>query len=611
MIRLFIILTLLVHGLLAAPFEDHWAFRPPTRAEIPKESWGNNTLDKFIAAKNRAHNLTPNPPEDPARLIRRLTLDLTGLPPSPQQVASFREIAAQDFSTAVELATSRLLATDEYAEHFARHWLHATRYSDTPRSQSDASLTLWPYRDWVIRAFRQNMPFDQFTREQIAGDLLPNATPPQRIATGFHRALSSPHKSNQPHPSLSTHDDEARYADDQVAITSAIWLGLSAGCAACHDHKSDPISQRDFYALSAFFRNTSTVPTAQNKIAHAPLIIQEKQGPAFAHLLEHGEPALKKEKISADLPTFFRRAKTNLPQTQKSRLDLAEWLVSEQNPLTARVTANRIWAHFFGRGIVATTQDFGTTGAAPTHPQLLDTLALELLENNWDLQHLITLITSSATYQQSGLSRPLDPAELRDLALATSGLLVNKVGGPSVTPYHPTPPRETDEQKAPRPRIYLLETDDGLYRRSLYTSWEHASPPLNLAALDTPTSQIFCLRQPRPSSSPTHSAANPTQLIEASRLLATKALKQSTSFSQRLDTITMALIARTLNNEEQDVVKNALDHHLKKYREAPIRAAELLSVGESKPAPSLDQIELAAWSLITSQMFNLHETRTK
>ena len=927
-----------------APYEEHWSFLKPVKPTPPEFDWGNNDVDKFVVAKCLEKNLDPSPPEDTARLLRRLTFDLTGLPPTPEEVSAFREMAAQDLSTAVELTVARLLTTDAYAENFARHWLDAARYADTHGIHIDNYRAIWPYRDWVIEAFRKNMPFDQFTREQIAGDLLPNATLDQKIATGFNRCMPTTGEGG-----AISKEYEAIYAADQVSTTSAIWLGLSTGCAACHDHKFDPISQRDFYSLTAFFRNITMnamdrnqaehaptifaprqedrprlatleteitkidkalktrrqqakpdfkkwlesqtagdnqgnlgaenfdltlplnvadkhlqidkekinfegstrketsigeVPTLENlnlqlgdfvnlnardqvtftgylyleEKAHGPLIsrmdssanyrgwdlwlddgklgahfvdewpekaikavtakpleakkwhhftiiydgkakpnealtiylnfknvalsqshsgkidkietdaplrlggrhkgiamkgkaslhslkiarqklsiesiasfdvmtklqrfrnlpadqrdqdqenslfnhflvsvdpestrltsqrskflaeqkeikargsatliMEEKPGDAYAHILERGDYSLERDQVFAAIPEVFAFEQGD---RKLSRKDLADWLVSDKNPLTARVTVNRMWYYFFGRGIVETTEDFGIMGAQPTHPKLLDYLATELVDSGWDLHHIIKLITTSATYQQSAKANSanrekdsdnlylwrgpryrLEGEQLRDLALAAGGLLVDKFGGPPVKPYQPEGIWEAVAMKQSNTRFYKEDQGEGLYRRSLYTFWKRTAAPPSMEILNVPTREVFCVRRDRTNTPlATLVTMNDPQFVEASRALATRTLKQNQAFSQRLDFITLILMARTLSNEEQDVVRKALDHHLAYYQEKPELADELIAVGESKTDLSIPKHELAAWTLIASQIFNLDETLTK
>ncbi|MDB4680848.1 DUF1553 domain-containing protein, partial [Akkermansiaceae bacterium] len=292
---------------------------------------------------------------------------------------------------------------------------------------------------------------------------------------------------------------------------------------------------------------------------------------------------------------------------------------------------NRMWYYFFGRGIVETTEDFGIMGAQPTHPKLLDYLATELVDSGWDLHHIIKLITSSATYQQSaktisanrendsgnrylwrGPRYRLEGEQLRDLALAASGLLVDKIGGPPVKPYQPDGIWEAVAMKQSNTRFYKQDQGDGLYRRSIYTFWKRTAAPPNMEILNVPTREVFCVRRDRTNTPlATLVTMNDPQFVEAARVLATKTLKQNQAFSQRLDFITMILMARTLSNEEQEVVRKALDHHLAYYQEKPELADQLVSVGEFKTDTSIPKHELAAWTLIASQIFNLDETLSK
>jgi len=407
-----------------------------------------------------------------------------------------------------------------------------------------------------------------------------------------------------------------------------------------------PVDKRDKMQNEAIFNhyiNQADVPTRDLLAKKKPLadeldhlrsngavtlIMEEKKEPAFAHILERGEYSLERDKVFAAIPELFG---SKPKDAQLSRKDLAEWLVSNKNPLTARVTVNRIWYYFFGRGLVETTEDFGIMGARPTNPELLDFLAVEFMENNWDLQHIVSLITNSATYQQAAkvtsANREKDPTniylwrsprhrleaeQIRDLALSASGLLAHKIGGPSVKPYQPEGIWEAVAMTESNTRSYQQGQDEDLYRRSLYTFWKRTAAPPSMEIFNAPTREVFCVRRDI-TNTPLQAfvTLNDPQFIETSRQLASKALKASDSFSQRLDLITKALMSRTFANDEQALVKKALDHHLKRYTESPELAGELITVGASKPDPALPPTELAAWTLIASQIFNLDETLTK
>ena len=359
------------------------------------------------------------------------------------------------------------------------------------------------------------------------------------------------------------------------------------------------------------------------------LVMEEKKEPAFAHILDRGDYTLKKEKVTPAIPGLFKNQASK--DQNQSRKHLAEWLVSKENPLTARVTVNRLWYYFFGRGIVETTEDFGIMGARPTHSELLDFLAIEFIDSGWDMQHIIKLITASKVYQQSAkvtsqhrekdptnlyLARSprhrLEAEQIRDLALASSGLLINKTGGPPAKPYQPEGIWEAVAMKQSNTRYYKPDKGEGLYRRSVYTFWKRTAAPPSMEILNAPTREVFCVRRDR-TNTPLQAfvTLNDTQFIESSRELASLAMKASPAPNERLDYIAKALMARPFKDDEKAIITKALNHHLKRYKEDPELAAKLISVGESKADESLPPSELAAWTLVASQIFNLDETLTK
>ncbi|MDB4765662.1 DUF1553 domain-containing protein, partial [Akkermansiaceae bacterium] len=364
------------------------------------------------------------------------------------------------------------------------------------------------------------------------------------------------------------------------------------------------------------------------KAGSVTLVMKEKKEPAFAHILDRGEYSLKKEKVDAAIPELF---KDDASPGVQSRKQLAEWLVSENNPLTARVTVNRIWYYFFGRGLVETTEDFGIMGARPTHPELLDWLAVEFMESDWDTHHIIKLITSSATYQQSGNvtsnhrekdptnlylahhPRPrLEAEQIRDLALSASGLLVAKVGGPSVKPYQPGGIWEAVAMKSSTTRHYKQDKGESLYRRSLYTFWKRTAMNPAMEILNAPTRETFCVRRDV-TNTPLQAfvTLNDPQFVEATRNLATIALRESESFDHRLDAITQKFLSRIFENDEREIVRQTLSKVMSNYKTNPELAKSLITVGESPVDENLDPVDLASWTVIASQIFNLDETLTK
>jgi hypothetical protein len=931
-----------------AEYQPHWAFAPVQRPEPPAagDAWAANPIDRFIAEKLDAAGLEASPPEDVRRFHRRLTLDLTGLPPTPEETSAFVKASAADPRAATAAEADRLLASMASAEHFARHWLDAARYADTHGIHIDNYRAIWPYRDWVIRAFHANMPWDQFTLEQIAGDMLPDRTLDQQVATGFSRCLATTGEGG----AIADEYNEI-YAKDRVETVSAIWLGLTTGCAACHDHKFDPVSAKEFYELTAFFRNTpmsaldgnkadhppnvfvplvedrgrwaaipselasvekelagrdktarpdfeqwlakaavEAAPTADANLAiHLPLadaagpltgrvdgqprewpaeleridgplgkapvisgtavdlgdigsfsrkesvtfggfiriegtptgaviarmngaeafrgwdlylqagqvashvidnwsesaskvvadevlapgvwhhvmvtfdgskpgnqalaihlngklaksqtspntvgdqietqvplrlgarhgddsklngrvamqdfrfyrrllnegeisrlatdsvirhalalapeqrtkeqvdqlyqhfvshvdetarglrkrigelkgeqeairargsvslVMEEKKEEPYAHVLNRGVYSDKGEKVGPGTPAVLPPMPADAP---KNRLGLARWLSDPANPLPARVTMNRAWYYIFGTGIVESNDDFGIMGARPSHPKLLDWLAAEFVASGWDHRHMIRLMVTSETYRQSGKVSPeklekdpanrllsrgprirLDAEPIRDLALAASGLLSPKVGGPPVKPYQPEGIWEAVAMKESNTRHYKQDSGEALYRRSLYTLWKRTAAPATMEIFNAPTREVFCVRRDR-TNTPLQALAlmNDPQFIEASRELAARAMAHSSDPAERINFISLRLAGRTFEDAERTIVRETLDDLLENFRKQPEDAAKLVATGE-KPAPAdVDVPELAAWTMIASQILNLDETITR
>jgi len=918
-----------------ARYEEHWSFLPPQRPALPKinnwKSRDEHPVDHFILARLAAEKLRPAPAEEPARLLRRVTFDLTGLPPTPDELAAFLRDPSP---AAYALAVDRLLASPACAEHFARQWLDAIRYADTHGIHIDNYRSIWPYRDWVIDAYRRNQPFDQFTIEQMAGDLLPNATLDQKIASGFNRCLPTTSEGG-----AIAAEYEAIYAKDRVETMSTVWLGLTTGCAACHDHKFDPVSTKDFYSLTAFFRN-NTMPAMDGNVSdtrpslfvpaiadrapwtqletdlaavraaqkaraqeadadftawlaaakslalppkehdtplHAPLVtaanaatatdlagpygpatrldgrsevlgaalplrreqsdsisfllriaetpsgplvsswdvgepgagwevfleqgkigvrlrhsradfaargvaaavlkpgewhhvvftfdsgswsnrsvdvyvdgkaganagninhvpadivpaaalvlgaradapltgggvwvqdlrhqrrgytlaqakvaataviethaalaaepaartpaqtkllrehflaavdgpslglhpqldrllateatlrrrggvtlvMEEKKDSApFAHVLTRGEYNQLGEKVSAVTPAVL----PPLPDAaSRDRLALARWLVAPENPLTARVTVNRAWQHLFGTGLVESSGDFGVMGSRPSHPELLDWLAIEYRDSGWDYRRLVKLLVTSASYRQSAVASPAllerDPAnrllargprfrleaeQLRDQALAASGLLIAKLGGRPVRPYQPEGIWEDVAMKESTTRFYRQDSGENLYRRSLYTLWKRTAPAPAMDILNAPSREVSCVRRDR-TNTPLQALVtlNDPLFVEASRTLAARALRTAPTFEARLDTVSLRLLGRTFAPGERAVLRRTLDAALATYGRDPSAAQQLLSVGDSPADPKLPAPELAAWTLVASQVMNLDESLTK
>jgi hypothetical protein len=580
-----------------AKYEAHWSFIPPVRRPI--DAVGSSAIDYFIAQKMSEVGLKMSPDAAPETLIRRVSLDLIGLPPTPAEVDAFIAAAAQDPETAYQELVDRLLNSPHYGERWGRWWLDQARYADSNGYSIDAPRQIWKFRDWVIDALNADRSFDQFTIEQLAGDLLPNATESQKIATGFHRNTQINQEGGI--------DKEQFRVDsvfDRVATTSTVWLGLTIGCAQCHDHKFDPIEHKEYYQFFAFLNNQDepTIKVFDSGIDAKSLMAEfkELEAKVAAYMKDHADDLAKWEAdlapetkkgfsaaikkilaVSQDKRTFAQNMAlfaagigvvgpyrelhdryaeldttlnqgvttmvlSELPQPRKTtvfikgdftrpadevtpgtpavlhplehppgppnRLDLAKWLVSPQNPLTARVIMNRVWQQYFGRGIVETENDFGVQGTPPSHPELLDWLAIEFRERNWSLKQMHRLIVTSRTYRQSSSDRPelrqkdpqnyllarqhrlrLDAEVVRDVALAASGLLSPKMGGPPVYPPIPEGVMGQGQVK----RVWAVSQGADKYRRGLYTFVYRASPPPSLIVFDAPDGFSTCTRRVR------------------------------------------------------------------------------------------------------------------
>ena len=872
-----------------APWQPFWSFIPPKRPAVPavhQAGWPRNPIDAFILARLEREGLHPSPEADPAALIRRVTLDLTGLPPTPAEVAGF---LADPSPAAYDRAVDRLLASARYGERMAFRWMEAARYGDTNGYQTDGPRDMWRWRDWVIDAFNRNLPFSQFTIEQLAGDLLPNATLDQIIATGFNR-----NQRTNGEGGIIPEEYRVEYVADRAQTTSTVWLGLTVGCARCHDHKYDPIAQRDFYRLFAFFNQipdeqgfawnygnnepvikaplpeqTAHLAELDRRIAavHLPpahRIVLETPAPVYTlpgpehfdgaraiesdgkvadfdymqpftyaawirpespkgtiishvedyfegmghalylldgklrlhihrrwtdlglrvettavmplhewhhvavtydgnrkaagvaiyidgvpqklqvlfdqnlepihhpktplrigaggglhftgdirdvriynraltaeeaailpvgesvdeiaamaearrtrgqalkfeqwYLHEGGPPELRKSyaefaALEAERDTFERAIPTvmvmadgahrdtfllkrgaydapggkvaaGVPEifaqipTPADRLALSRWLVSRDNPLTARVTVNRLWQTFFGTGIVKTVDDFGSQGEWPSHPELLDWLAVEFMDSGWNIKALVKTMVTSATYRQSSKATPemlqqdpanrmlarapryrLGPEMIRDQALAVSGLLVEKIGGPSVKPYQPA----GLWQELGGSSGYKPDKGEGLYRRSLYTYWKRTVAPPFMVNFDSPNREQCTVFENR-TNSPLQALdlMNDVTFLEAARKLAERILVEAgPAKAERAAYGYRLLLARDPKPAQLAVLLKTLDNLLRTYRADTRSAVEYLKQGESPIRPDLNPSELAAYTGLPSLLLNLDETITK
>jgi hypothetical protein len=657
-----------------AHWSRHWAFEPLRTSPPPavrNSAWPRNAIDHFVLARLEREGITPAPAVERMTLIRRLTLDLIGLPPKSDEIDAF--LTDTRPSAILDLA-DRLLASPHYGERMAMDWLDGARYADTNGFQNDFARTMWPWRDWVIAAFNRNQPFNRFVIEQLAGDLLPGASLAQRIATGFNR-------NNRTVTEAGSIDEEYRVenAVDRVETTATVFLGLTMGCARCHDHKFDPISQTEFYQFLGFFNSvdekgvyTETrgnvpplvrLPTTEDlrRIAGFEIAIAAAKVSGDKKWLE----AVRKRKVDYenaitsvmvmedtgkpratfplkrgryDMPDLSRKLEPGVPSclpplpegAVRNRLGLARWLTSPANPLLARVTVNRIWQHHFGIGLVKTAENFGIQGDAPSHSELLDWLAAELIRTGWDVKTLHRLIVTSASYAQASSAAPAllahDPENrllargprfrlqaevVRDNALAISGLLFTRIGGPSIRPYQPAGLWEELAGGAGE-GPYVQEKGPPLYGRSLYVYRKRTVPHPALATFDAPSREICQVKRAR-TNTPLQALEllNDVTFVEAARELAQRTLEHGgSSPEERITFAFRRALARMPTPKELNVLRRGLERYRKGFESDKQQALQLIRHGESPLDPKIDPAMLAAYTATASVILNLDETIT-
>ncbi|MFN3193958.1 MAG: PSD1 and planctomycete cytochrome C domain-containing protein [Aureliella sp.] len=725
-----------------AQYEQHWAFEKPVRPEIPEVSqtqWPRNPIDHFILSSLEQHAIAPSPRAEPATIVRRLYLDLIGLPPTPKQSQAFLNQYDLAPDTAIEDTVDELLQSPHYGERMALPWLDAARYSDSNGFQQDGDRMQWPWRDWVVNALNANMPFDQFTIEQLAGDLLPDPTQEQLIATGFNRN----HMLNGEGGAIAE-ESRVNYVFDRVDTTATTWLGLTMACAQCHDHKYDPTTQEDYYQFYAYFNSVDErgnvdrrngrsqiakpyldMPTQEqtdelasldaqisplleeldkadeeitaamrewekdarkkspenmdrgtfNELVKTPaergaagdrrlknwylqyaakeewreikkqevqlnrkkgtvrskilsvMVMRELEKPRATHVLTRGNYEAPAQQVSSDVPHFL----PSLPNNENStRLDLARWLVHSNNPLTARVQVNRYWQTFFGTGIVKTAEDFGVQAELPSHPELLDWLAVEFRESGWNVKRLQRLIVTSETYLQASKFRAdlkdSDPANrllargpryrmpsslIRDAALSSAGLLNPQTGGPPVYPYQP---KGLWKEFSLERFSYKPSEGDSLYRRSLYTFWRRTVPPPNM--FDSSGRQTCTVKLSR-TNTPLQALTllNDPTFVEAATYLASSifdSFPHRDAASQLRDAFARC-VSRLPSESELGSLKMAFADSEDFYRENITEARKFVSAGESIAIPESEEqlVQLAALASAIQVIMNTDEFMTR
>jgi mono/diheme cytochrome c family protein len=630
-----------------APWDQHWAYQPlqaPTPPEVIGPTAGVDRLtdiDRFVRANLAKQGIEPSRAADRPTLIRRLSYDLIGLPPETADVDAFVADASPE---AYEQLVDSLLASPHFGERWGRHWLDMARFADSDGYEKDNHRPdAWRYRDWVIEAINRDLPFDQFTIEQLAGDLLPDATPQQLLATAFHRQTLTNTEGG-----VDREQFRVAAVMDRTETLGTVWLGLSVGCARCHSHKYDQITHREYYELYAFFNNADEVDAPFPADASAPpalaedstadagddapktvpvRVVRERQEDLRAtHILRRGEFKQPLDEVTAGTLTTLPPVQPRDGREEPDRLDLARWLVDGTNPLVPRVAANHIWKHLFGEGLVATMNDFGVRGDPPSHPALLDHLASRLITLGWSRKALIKEIVMSATYQQSSRHRPelaevdatnrllhrqnrfrVEAEIVRDISLAAAGLLSPTVGGPSVFP--PIPAGVTDLTYNSSFTWKTSQGDDR-YRRGLYTYFKRTAPHPNLITFDCPDSNVSNVARDR-SNTPIAALVtlNNATFVEAAQALARRTLAEpDLDDTARLQFALRRCIARVPTPEELADFASLLTTSRTWFAAHPSEAEAL-----SGAAPALDTepAENAAWITVVRVMLNLDEFLTR
>ncbi|WP_257669888.1 PSD1 and planctomycete cytochrome C domain-containing protein [Parapedobacter tibetensis] len=639
-----------------AEYKPHWAFIPPEKPEIPevgRTDWPVNELDQFVLAKMKEMDFKPNPKAEKHHLLRRVCLDLTGLPPSEEQLDRF---LADDSEEAYERMVDELLSSPAYGERMAMHWLDVARYADSYGYQDDDIRTQWPWRDWVIHAFNENMPYDEFVTWQLAGDMLPEATKEQILASAFNRN----HKITE-EGGVIEEEYRVAYAIDKTNTFSKGILGITMECAQCHDHKYDPFSQKNYFELYAFFNNslekgleglvnsgpskTPRLTITQTDVENILQFINKGDDTSAVSVSVMGErdearPTYILNRGLYDAPT--ERAYPGTPASilpfdsarfAPNRLGLAEWAFNEENPLTARVLVNQLWAMVFGRGLVPTVADFGNQGELPSHPELLDWLAADFRDNGWNIQRLLKQFVLSATYRQSSqvtkrhlqedpentyLARTkrlrLQAESIRDLALASSGLLNREIGGPSVKPYQPDGIWEVTSSGRGALTNYVQDHDGALYRRGMYVFIKLTVPPPNMLIFDASNRDVCEVTRQR-TNTPLQALVmlNDPVILEASRVLSGRILKESSEAAprQHIESAFRWILSREASEQELTLLETYHKAELKRFKESPAKAKAFLEVGEAPQEETLPVVEQAALMAVVHTLYNLEETITK
>ena len=674
-------------------YADHWAF------VLPKKEKGKTSIDQFITQRLQEKKIKLSQEAPPSVLARRAALVLTGLPPDPQQLSEF---LADKNSNSYERYIESLLASPRYGEHQARYWLDAVRYGDTHGLHLDNKRGIFPYRDWVIKAFNDNLPFDKFITWQLAGDLLPEPTLEQRVATGFVRMNPTTAEGG-----AIPKEFQAKNNFDRTENFGTVMLGSTMTCARCHTHKYDPIEHVEYYQLFAFFNSTSEGAMDGNKYEYAPVLKAPSNGKDWAKwaILENERKSILKNafesislkkvsgiddenkwkqfdqtakinqiadpngpwknqdihartlKLNNDIgelqKTFtttlvaqdlakpretkvLERGEYNMPigdplepgvpavmgslpeGAPKNRLGLAQWLTSRDQPLVSRVLINRVWQRTFGHGLVRTPEDFGLQGEQPTHPELLDWLAVEFQDSGWDLKHMLRLMVNSKAFKQDSKIRPdiqdpdnrliargqtyrLDAEVIRDIGLWAGDILNEKMGGEGIKPYQPDGLWSALMHPASNTKKYVRDKNEKIYQRSIYVYWKRTSPHPMMTLFDAPDRESSCVMRSRSNTAlQSLGLLNETQRIEMSRKLAERLIKSTNDDQRRLDYLYGLLSSRKPTPNEKKACQDLVNAMRERYKSSEEDAVALVSAGDAPRDQNIAVKELAAWTQLTT-----------
>ncbi len=680
-----------------ATYEKFWAFESPKKSDLPEvkeQKWSSNPVDLFVLKKMKSLGISPSEEADKRSLIRRLSFDLTGLPPNR---AELRKFAGDDRPEAYEEMVDILLSKEQYGEHLARYWLDLVRFADTNGMHKDYYRNFIAYRDWVIRAFNENLGYDDFVRYQLAGDLFSQPSTDQLVASGFNRLhLIIDVGTALPEESF------FKNVTDRVTAVGTAFMGMTVNCASCHDHKYDPLTQKDYYSLFAFFNNIEAKPeterglkngiqppfvavpdsdqkerlseldsqtadlhkkaeeikkmeavekdpekkknlvkelseldSEQNRLKKkreqidrtVPLamVMKERNEVRPTHIMKRGQYDDPGELVSRNTPEFLFPMKK--AGEVASRMDLANWFVDSANPLTARVAVNRFWQQLFGVGLVKTSEDLGVQGEIPSHPELLDYLAVLFVESGWDIKRLMKEIVMSKTYKQSSLmtaeklaSDPenrflargsryrMDAEMIRDQILFTSGMLSNTMYGKSVKPPQPDGLWKSVTMIGER---FKADSGESIRRRSLYTYWKRGMPPPQMTILNAPIRDACVARRER-TNTPSQALLllNEGEYLKCARNLAQIVLTpKNANLAQRIAFAFETVTSKLPDQKEQVMLSDLLKSLQSSYNTQPLLADALCEGLQVQGAGQ--KAELAAWTILVNALYNLDITKTR